>query len=645
MTVVGIDFGNETVVVAVAANRGVDVVLNMACNRATPVFITFSKRGGRLFGDVSRESHLNHAACTVSNLKRLIGRRYDDPVAQLEYAKMTIRCVETPDGMLTCIIPVHNITETSEIIVEYESFTPIELLAAFLSYIRHDASKSLRTDVSECVLSCPTFFKQSQRLALLDAARIAKWRVMRLLNETTAALVAYGMPRKWEEIHTVAIVDVGHAHLQVSVARIHATECDVLSYVHDEHVGGRGLDELMARLVDEGGEPSQSRLLSSMPPAVQKGRLRVLQECEKAKRVLSTNKDVRLLVECVPDADGNLRDIDVRITREQFETKASTMRCAIHKAILTSLSIAGVDRVDTVELVGGSSRAPCIISCIADAFSQAPKRTLDSSECVAKGCALFAAMLSPRYQARPFAMLDIFIYEISLCFAEKVEMIYKANTRLERTKKIALSIAPPAQLRCAYTDSDILEACTVEYDANPTQSTVLRRVQLVVTIDSDGIFRFVTVRPIKTKASIADATFHFTRRDQVQIGNGAASDIESRDELLSKRDAYFETCDILRNQLATLLHEKRGQCDETMVDAMHRVVDDDTTKLATLVELLQTMTRVADGSPANILTTDASLVDPSGFPEDTTVKCVALPLAGTDSGQHCTLGEPDSEQH
>ena len=105
MTVVGLDFGNDSVVVAVAANRGVDVVLNMACNRATPVYITFTKRGSRLFGDIALESHIGNSACTVHNLKRLIGRRYDDPVVQQELRNMTIKCQETSDGMFSCISP------------------------------------------------------------------------------------------------------------------------------------------------------------------------------------------------------------------------------------------------------------------------------------------------------------------------------------------------------------------------------------------------------------------------------------------------------------------------------------------------------------------------------------------------------------
>lgn len=589
MTVVGLDFGNESVVVAVVANRGVDIVLNVACNRSTPVYLTFSKRGGRLFGDVARELRVSHAVCTVCNLKRLIGRRYDDPVVQRECANMTVQCVETPDGMVKCIIPVHKRSDLNELIVEEESFTPVELLAAFLSFIRQDVSKSLRTDVSECVLSCPTFFKQAQRLALLDSARIAKWRVTRLLHETTAALVAYGMPRQWENAHTIAIVDVGHAHLQVSVARFDKAECDVLSYVYDENVGGRNFDELLARLADG----DDDRMLSSMPEAMQKGRLRILNECEKVKRILSTNKDARLSVECVPDAHGTVRDINVCITREQFETKASGMLCTIQNAIMESMVVAGVERVDSIELVGGSSRIPCIISCISRALSQEPTRTLDSSECVAKGCAFFAAMLSPRYQSRAFTTLDVYTREISLSIDGVVDMIYKANTRLDRPKKIALTISPSTQLRCIHGDSDVLGVCTLaknDDDANSNSNSVARRVQLIVTVDSNGIFRFVTIRPIKTKTIKPGVTLNFIAHYQGQASDSALSEMETRHELLAKRDAYLEKCDDVRNQLATLLFEKGSRHDEDKtIEDLYHLVEDDATTLATLTDLLQTM--------------------------------------------------------
>jgi molecular chaperone DnaK (HSP70) len=603
MTVVGIDFGNESVVVAVAANRGVDIVLNVACNRATPVFLTFSKRGGRLFGDVARDARVSHAPYTVCNLKRLIGRRYDDPIVQRECANATVRCEETPDGMVACIVPVHRRTDDGALVVEEESFTPVELLAAFLSFVRRDVCKSLRSDVSECVLSCPTFFKQSQRLALLDAARIAEWRVSRLLHETTAALVAYSMPRPSDNPHTVAIVDVGHAHLQVSVARVDGAECDVLSYVHDEHVGGRAFDELIAWLADADCDASASPTLASMPEAMQKGRLRILQECEKVKRVLSTNKDAHLTVECVPDVHGNLRDLSVCITRQQFEARASGMLDAIQSAAVESLRVAAVDRVDRVELVGGGSRTPCVIACVARALLQEPSRTIDSSECVAKGCAMFAAMLSPRYQSRPFVVSDISAHAISLRIDDSVELVYKANTRLDRPKKVALTITPSTRLGCVYGDSEPIGACTVaaathgDGDAR-SSSSATRRVQLVVTVDADGIFRFVTIRPVKSKVNAcdtADATLGLTVYYSGQASDVAMNEMQRRHEMLCQRDAHLERCDEVRNQLAALLFERPSRDDETF-EALTGVVEDDATPLATLSELLRTMQQ--DGGDA-----------------------------------------------
>lgn len=628
MTVVGVDFGNESVVVAVAANRGVDIVLNVASNRATPAYIAFSKRGNRLFGDVARQSHVSHAACTVCNLKRLIGRRYDDPVVQRELAGMTIQCQATPDGFLACIVPVHTRNDAGESTVQDEAFTPVELLAAFLSFVRRDVSKSLRTEVSECVLSCPTFFTQSQRLALLDAARIARWQVMRLFHETTAALVAYSMPRKWEEPHTVAIVDMGHAHLQVSVARIHGAECDVLSYMYDEHVGGRDLDELLVRWTDERHGSTAMVALSSMSPSLQKGRLRVRIECEKVKRVLSSNKDARLSVECVPDVDGSLRDINLPISREQLETRAREILDVIRAKVAAGLELAGVERVDSIELVGGGTRTPCVISCIATAGGREPKRTLDSAECVAKGCAFMAAMLSPRYQARALTVSDMYMYEISLFFDQTVEMIYKANTRLDRTKKIALSIARPIRVRCAYTGhpaitrGECIGECSVEGEA-PVASlpgSERRRVQLVVSIDPNGVFRFVTLRPIKSKKD-DDVALDVTCRYPGEVGSLEEA-IERRIASLCARDAYFDACDDLRNQLAALLYENRGQYGEQAEEDLCRVVEDDTTKLEILKELVQTMRRpvavaTSSGGDGHATTNDEP-PRPHGASEQTT---------------------------
>jgi hypothetical protein len=509
----------------------------------------------------------------------------------------------------------------------------------------------------------------------LDAAHIAKWNVLRLLHETSASLVAYCIPRKWDESHTVAIIDIGHAHLQVSVARINGSECNVLSYVYDEHVGGRNFDALLADFAIEECEAETS--VSAMSPAMQKGRLRIWRECEKAKRILSTNKDVLLSLDCIPDLQGNVGDINVRITREQFEKKASAMLCRIQNVFETSLKIAGVDRVDNVEMVGGSSRIPCIISCIATCRKQEPQRTLDSSECVAKGCAYVAAMLSPRYKSRSFTIHDLSIYETSLCIGDTVVIIYNANTRLESTKKIALSVSPPTKLRCIYSrgqslnhqtghvithvitstggdgtpcgsgdcngddsrerkaigdckekeddtttfksredynghlhghcsatnefnqDEVVLGECTVEHKNNISKGAraTRLRVHLIVSIDLNGIFRFVTLKPIKTRQATSDvADLKFTFKYDGQAGPVAFSDIERRNDSFEADDSIFAKCDELRNQLATLLYEKRGQYSDEMVEELYQAVDDDTTALSILTTLLQRMqdTRTAD---------------------------------------------------
>ena len=593
--------GNESVVVAVAANRGVDIVLNMACNRATPVYVTFAKdRGHRLFGEVARDAHASHASCTVHSLKRLIGRRYDDPVVQHERATATMACVETADGMVACRVATRrrSSVDGDGWTVADESFTPVELLSAFLAFIRREAAKSLRTDVSECVLACPTFFRQAQREALLEAARLAQWRVLRLVHETSAALVAYGLSRRIDAPHTVAIVDVGHAHLQVAFARVRDGAGDVLAYAHDEHVGGRSVDERLACVVDADGRAATTA----------KGRLRVLRECERAKRVLSTNQEVVLSIECVTDAHGVTADLHARLTRAQLEHEASGLLDALERTLSSGMRTAGLERVDRVELVGGASRMPCVVARVASTLGHEPMRTLDASECVAKGCAFVAAMLSPRFQVRPFAVADISLYAIRLCVDATVETLYPANALLDCTKKIGLSVASSTTVRCIYhapadadddrraDDDRTVGECLVVAPDEPAVDAASdrRRVRLVVTLDPSGLVRFVTIRPVRQSGKSSPPAGHVAPwpircRYRGQLDADARADVERRLDWLDAYDADAARCDELRNQLAARLCEARPRLTAERVDALSQAIDDETSTVAVLTGLLQAM--------------------------------------------------------
>lgn len=416
MSVVGFDFGNENCVIAVAKERGIDVLLNDESNRETPAVVSFFEKQ-RFMGSEGAASLTMNPKSTVSQVKRLIGRKFKEVEVQDDLKLFPFEIVEGHDGGI--LIKVQYLGEIHE-------FSPVQILGMLFSHLKQIAEKSLEMPISDCVIGIPCYFTDLQRRAYLDAAAIAGLRPLRLLHDCTATALGYGIYKN--DISNagptyVVFVDIGHCDTQVCLASFESGQMKILSHAFDRNLGGRDFDEvLFSYFAAQFKEKDDIDVCTNM-----KASIRLRASCEKLKKVLSANAEAPLNIECLMD-EKDVRDF---IKREEFERLSSGLVESIRVPCQKVLANSGltVEKIHSVELVGSGSRIPAITRMLASLFKREPSRRINASECVARGCALQCAMLSPIFRVREYQVQDSFPFSIGLS-SDKVPICTLPNSTL-----------------------------------------------------------------------------------------------------------------------------------------------------------------------------------------------------------------------
>lgn len=405
MSVVGFDIGNENCVIAVVKQRGIDVLLNDESKRETPAVVCFGEKQ-RFLGSSGAASAVMNPKTTVSQVKRLIGRKFCDPGIQHELKMFPFETSEAPDGGI--LIHLKYMGET-------HAFTPVQIMAMLFAHLRELAGKNLETPVSDCVLGIPSYFRDLQRRTYLDAALIAGLKPLRLMHDCTATALSYGIYKtnfSASGPNYVAFVDIGHCDTQIAIASFEEGHMKILSHAYDSNLGGRDFDEVLFRhFAEKFKEQYNIDVYSNV-----KACIRLRTACEKLKKVLSANPEAPLNIECLMDE----KDVKGFIKRDEFEKLTSGLLEKVVVPCNKALSDAGlsVDKIHSVELVGSGSRIPAITRSLASLFKREPQRTVNASECVARGCALQGAMLSPVFRVREYEVQDSLPFSIGFLLDE-----------------------------------------------------------------------------------------------------------------------------------------------------------------------------------------------------------------------------------
>ncbi|KAK8042529.1 heat shock protein 88 [Apiospora phragmitis] len=377
MSVVGVDFGTLNTVIAVARNRGVDVITNEVSNRATPSLVGFGPRA-RYLGETAKSLEISNLKNTVSCLKRLAGRSLKDPDVQIEQQYVSAALVE-------CGAQVG--AEVSYL-GKKEKFSATELVAMFLSKVKQTAQAELKLPVSDIVMSVPAWFTDVQRRSLMDASEIAGLKMLRLMNDTTAAALGWGitkldLPGPEEKPRRVAIIDIGHSDYTCSIIDFKKGELAVKSTACDRHFGGRDFNLALVNHF-------QKEFLA------------------KYKIDITTNPKAMAPM----NIESLMNDVDVSgmVTRQEFEALIEPMLLRVTKPIEQALAEAKLTKedIDVIELVGGCTRVPALKDRIQAYFGKQLSFTMNQDEAIARGCAFSCAILSPVFKVRDFAILTFY---------------------------------------------------------------------------------------------------------------------------------------------------------------------------------------------------------------------------------------------
>jgi len=400
--VIGIDLGTADSYVAFVGKGIVDIVQNEVSKRATPSLVGFTDRE-RLLGDAALAQIKSNAKNTCRNFKHILGRKIEAPDLEKEAFWSTSKLVTTEDGLAGYDINYKG---------ESRQFSAVQCCAMYLTKLKEITEQWCQAKVADAVISVPSYFSDVQRQAFLDAAGIAGLSVLRIMNEHTATALAYGIYRSNdfdpEKPMTVAFCSMGHALFSVSIVQFLRGKLNVLSE-RCELVGGRDMDECLMR---EFAAQFQKKV-GCDPLSNKKAAFKLEDSVTKTKKILSANWEAGISVECLMEDE----DFSSNITRDDFE-KMCAPAMAKAKAVLDAAIAASpvpVDQIDSVEIVGGASRVPWVKRLCSEAFGGKDlATTMNQEESVARGCALQAAILSPLYKVRDFAVQDSSPFAINI---------------------------------------------------------------------------------------------------------------------------------------------------------------------------------------------------------------------------------------
>jgi molecular chaperone DnaK len=384
--IIGIDLGTTNSVVAVMEGGDPVVIPNAEGGRTTPSVVAFTKDGERLVGQVAKRQAVTNPQQTVFSIKRFMGRRLEE--VQDEIKKVPYKVVAGPNGMAV-------------VEIQGKRYTPPEISAMILQKMKQTAEDYLGHSVDKAVITVPAYFNDAQRQATKDAGRIAGLDVQRIINEPTAAALAYGLDKKKEE--KIAVFDLGGGTYDISVLELAEGVFEVKSTNGDTHLGGDDFDQRLIDWLVAEFKRDQGIDLSKDPMAIQ----RLKEAAEKAKMELSSTTQTDINLPFITADQSGPKHLNLSLTRAKFEQLVDDLIKRTIPPMQQALKDAGLDpkQIDEVILVGGSTRIPKIQQIVKDFFGKEPNKSVNPDEVVAIGAAIQGGVLGG--EVKDVLLLDV----------------------------------------------------------------------------------------------------------------------------------------------------------------------------------------------------------------------------------------------
>ncbi len=374
--IIGIDLGTTNSAFAYMVAGKPEVIANAEGNRTTPSVVAINKKGERLVGQVAQRQRVTNAKDTIFGVKRLIGRKFEDKEVQKDIDIMPFKIVKKGNGVA--------------VEMGGKEHTPEEISAMILGKIKADAEAFLGEPVTEAVITVPAYFDDSQRQATKDAGKIAGLEVKRIINEPTAAALAYGLDNKKDE--QIAVFDLGGGTFDVSILEIGDGVFEVKSTNGDTHLGGEDFDNVIVNYFIDEFKKSDGIDLKKDNAAMQ----RLKDEAEKAKKELSSTTETEVNIPFITaDADGP-KHFEIKLTRAKLEELVSPLLDRLAEPVEKALKDAKykASDIESVILVGGMTRMPAVVERVKKIFGKDPMQGVNPDEVVAVGAAIQGGVLA-----------------------------------------------------------------------------------------------------------------------------------------------------------------------------------------------------------------------------------------------------------
>ena len=375
--IVGIDLGTTNSVVSVLEGANPNVIPNSEGNRTTPSVVAFTANGEALVGQLAKRQSVVNPENTFYSVKRFIGCKFDE--IEEEIGRISYQVKKGENGNIKIYSPILQ-----------KEFSPEEISAAVLKKLVVDASKFLKENITQAIITVPAYFNDSQRLATKDAGTIAGLDVLRILNEPTAAALAYGLEKKTNEV--VLIFDLGGGTFDVSVLEVGDEVFEVLSTSGDTHLGGDDFDQIIVNYVMTTFQKTEGIDLYKEKQALQ----RIIEASEKAKIELSNLQSTRISLPFIYIDGQTPKHIDLEFDRSKFEelSKGLLQKCKIPVEKALEDAKLSKSKIDQVILVGGSTRIPAVRNLLTELLGKPLNETVNPDEVVAMGAAVQAGIIA-----------------------------------------------------------------------------------------------------------------------------------------------------------------------------------------------------------------------------------------------------------